>query len=201
MDHSLSWQRGLCDSMTLRATPCKATQDKQVSVESSDNTRSTGEGNGSPLQHSCLEKQGTVWKGKKIRPWNMSPQVEESLCCWARAEGTAHSSGKSEGAGLLAITQRGWWTDSRDQAWEGAWGAADRGLQDCMGSSDQNLAKEKETQEGNVAVWGSSQISEKRGEKRGRKGKKPQLHAESHRTARRDKKLFKLTVQKKIKKK
>ena len=35
--------------------PCKATQDRQVMVESSDKTWSTGEGNGQPLQYSCLE--------------------------------------------------------------------------------------------------------------------------------------------------
>ena len=34
---------------------CRATQDGPVVVESSDKTWSTGEGNGKPLQHSCLE--------------------------------------------------------------------------------------------------------------------------------------------------
>ena len=35
--------------------PCRATQDGRVMVESSDKTWSTGEGNGKPLQYSCLE--------------------------------------------------------------------------------------------------------------------------------------------------
>ena len=35
--------------------PCKATQDGQVMVESSDKTRTTGEETGKPLQYSCLE--------------------------------------------------------------------------------------------------------------------------------------------------
>ena len=35
--------------------PCRATQDRQVRVESSDKTWSTGERNGTPLQYSCLE--------------------------------------------------------------------------------------------------------------------------------------------------
>ena len=35
--------------------PSRATQDGQVMVESSDKTWSTGEGNGKPLQYSCLE--------------------------------------------------------------------------------------------------------------------------------------------------
>ena len=34
---------------------CRATQDGRVMVESSDKTWSTGEGNGKPLQYSCLE--------------------------------------------------------------------------------------------------------------------------------------------------
>ena len=35
--------------------PCRATQDRQVMVESSDRMWPTGEGNGKPLQYSCLE--------------------------------------------------------------------------------------------------------------------------------------------------
>ena len=36
-------------------------------VESSDNTRSTGEGNGKPLQHSCLENPMNSMKRQKDR--------------------------------------------------------------------------------------------------------------------------------------
>ena len=36
-------------------------------VESSDKMWFTGEGNGKPIQYSCLEKPGTVWKCKKDR--------------------------------------------------------------------------------------------------------------------------------------
>ena len=35
--------------------PCRAIQDRQVLVESSDKMWSTGEGDGKPLQYSCLE--------------------------------------------------------------------------------------------------------------------------------------------------
>ena len=35
--------------------PCRATQDVQVMVDSSDKMWSTGEGNGKPFQDSCLE--------------------------------------------------------------------------------------------------------------------------------------------------
>ena len=41
--------------MKLWATPCRAIQDRWVTVESSDKTQSTGEGNGKPLQYSCPE--------------------------------------------------------------------------------------------------------------------------------------------------
>ena len=36
--------------------PCEATQDGWVTVEGSDRMWSTEEGNGKPLQYSCLEK-------------------------------------------------------------------------------------------------------------------------------------------------
>ena len=40
---------------TFSEEKCRATQDRQVMMESSDKTWSTGEGNGKPLQYSCLE--------------------------------------------------------------------------------------------------------------------------------------------------
>ena len=45
--------------------PCRATQDRQVMVESSDKMWSTGEGNGKPLQYSCLEKPMNSMKRQK----------------------------------------------------------------------------------------------------------------------------------------
>ena len=47
--------------------PCRATQDRQVMVESSDKMWSTGEGNGKPLQYSWLENSMNSMKGKKDR--------------------------------------------------------------------------------------------------------------------------------------
>ena len=47
--------------------PCKATQDRRVMVESSDKTRSTGEGNGKPIQYSCLKNPMNSVKRKKDR--------------------------------------------------------------------------------------------------------------------------------------
>ena len=44
---------------------CRATQDGQIMVESSDNMWSTGEGNGKPLQYSCLENPMNNMKRQK----------------------------------------------------------------------------------------------------------------------------------------
>ena len=44
-----------------------ATQDRRVMVESSDRMWSTGEGNGKPLQYSCLENPMNSMKKQKDR--------------------------------------------------------------------------------------------------------------------------------------
>ena len=44
-----------------------ATQDRQVMVERSDRMWSTGEGNGKPLQYSCLENPINSMKRQKDR--------------------------------------------------------------------------------------------------------------------------------------
>ena len=46
---------------------CRATQDGWVMVESSDKMWSTGEGNGKPLQYSCLENPMNSVKKQKDR--------------------------------------------------------------------------------------------------------------------------------------
>ena len=47
--------------------PCGATQDGWVIVERSDRMWSTGEGNGKPLQYSCLENPMNHMKRQKDR--------------------------------------------------------------------------------------------------------------------------------------
>ena len=47
--------------------PCGATQDRQVMVEMSDRVQFTGEGNGKPLQYSCLENPMNSMKRQKVR--------------------------------------------------------------------------------------------------------------------------------------
>ena len=44
---------------------CRTTQDRRVIVESSDKTWSTGEGDGKPLQYSCLENPMNSMKRQK----------------------------------------------------------------------------------------------------------------------------------------
>ena len=46
---------------------CRATQDRQVMVESYDKTWSTGQGNGKPLQYSYLENPMNSMKRQKDR--------------------------------------------------------------------------------------------------------------------------------------
>ena len=46
---------------------CRATQDKHVMVQPSDKMWSSGEGNGKPLQYSCLENTMNSMKKAKDR--------------------------------------------------------------------------------------------------------------------------------------
>ena len=50
--------------------PCGATQDGWVMVDRSDRMWSTGEGNGKPLQYSCLENPMNSMKRQKDRALN-----------------------------------------------------------------------------------------------------------------------------------
>ena len=51
----------LSNSMKL-SHACRATQDRQVMVKRSDRMWSAGEGNGKPLQYSCLENpMNSMW--------------------------------------------------------------------------------------------------------------------------------------------
>ena len=51
----ITWYTAPGNSVKLWAIPCRATQDGQDMVKSSDKMWSTGEGNGKPLQYSYLE--------------------------------------------------------------------------------------------------------------------------------------------------
>ena len=56
---------------------CRATQDGQVKVKSSDKMWSTGEGNGKPLQHSCL--QNPMNSTEKQRDRTLKDELPRSL--------------------------------------------------------------------------------------------------------------------------
>ena len=60
--------------------PCGATQDGRIMVEKSDRIWSTGEGNGKPLQYSCLENPiGSVQSFSRLQlfatPWTAAHQA------------------------------------------------------------------------------------------------------------------------------
>ena len=52
--------------------PCRETQDGWVMVESSDKMWSTGEGNGKPLQYSCLENPISSMERQKDKTLKMN---------------------------------------------------------------------------------------------------------------------------------
>ena len=69
IENQPNWSYGPQPFLTheLCAMSCRATQDRQVMVESSDKTWSTGEGNGKTLQCSCLENPMNSMKRQKGR--------------------------------------------------------------------------------------------------------------------------------------
>ena len=60
----ITWITALSNSMK----PCRGTQDRQVMVESSDKTWSTGEGKSQALLYSCLENPMNSMKRQKDMP-------------------------------------------------------------------------------------------------------------------------------------
>ena len=64
--------------------PWRATQDRQVTVECSDKMWSTGQGNGKPLQYSCLENPMNSMKMQRDR------KLKDELPRWV---GTQYATG------------------------------------------------------------------------------------------------------------
>ena len=76
--------------------PCGATQDGWVMVERSDRMWSTGEGNGKPLQYSCLENPMNSMKRKNYRiPKQQLPRSVGAL--YATGDQWRNNSRKNEG--------------------------------------------------------------------------------------------------------
>ena len=65
--------------------PCRATQDRQVIVKSSDKMWSTGEENGNPLQYPCLEDSMNSMKRQQSMELqraghNLATEQQQSEC-------------------------------------------------------------------------------------------------------------------------
>ena len=63
----ITWATALSNSVKQWAMPCRATRDRRVMVERSDKMWSPGEGNGKPLQYSCLENAMNSMRSQKDR--------------------------------------------------------------------------------------------------------------------------------------
>ena len=75
---------------------CGATQDRWVMVERSDRMWSTGEGNGKPLQYSCLENPMNSMKRQKDR--TLKDELPRSVGAWyATGDQWRNNSRKNEG--------------------------------------------------------------------------------------------------------
>ena len=75
--------------------PCGATQDGQVMVERSDRMWSTREGNGKPLQYSCLENPMNSMKRQKDR--TLKNELSRLVCAqYATGEEWRNNSRKNE---------------------------------------------------------------------------------------------------------
>ena len=79
--------------------PCRATQDERVMVDSSDKTWSTGDGNGKPLQYSCLENTMNSMKRQKDR--TLKDELPRSVGAeYATGDQWRNNSKKNEEMGL-----------------------------------------------------------------------------------------------------
>ena len=75
---------------------CRATQNRQVMVESSDKMWSTGEGNGKLLQYSCLENLMNSMKRQKYR--TLKDELPRLVGAqYAIGDQWRNNSGKNEG--------------------------------------------------------------------------------------------------------
>ena len=78
-----NWSHGAQTCLTQwnyeRAMPWRAIQDRQVMLEHSDKTWSTAEGNGKPLQYSCLENPMNSMKRQKDRTLKDELSISRSV--------------------------------------------------------------------------------------------------------------------------
>ena len=84
----ITWNTALCNSMKLWAMPCRATQDGWVIAETSHKMWFTGEGNGKPVQYSCLENpMNSMKRQKDMTLKDEEPQVSRCpVSYWRKVE-------------------------------------------------------------------------------------------------------------------
>ena len=83
----ITWTTALSNTMKLWAMPRRVTQGRRVTVESSDKTWSTGEGNGKPLVFLHWEPHEQYEKVKRNDTERWTSQVSRCpICYWRRLE-------------------------------------------------------------------------------------------------------------------
>ena len=76
---------------------CRAAQDEPIMVESFAKVWSTGEGNGKPLQYSCLENPMNYMKRQKYMTLKMnSPGRKCPRCYWRRMKNNCRKNEEME---------------------------------------------------------------------------------------------------------
>ena len=116
LDHSLAQL-----NETTSHVSCKATQDGKVMVESSDETWSTGEGNGKPLQYSCLENlmnRPTLWPSNCTSEYTakrMESKVSKRYICVY-----SNIIPNSQKVKTIQLAIDGW-TDKQNAVWYTQW--------------------------------------------------------------------------------
>ena len=76
---TVSMLTALSNSMKLSAMWCRETQDRWVMLESSDKMWSTGEGNGKPLQYSCLEYMSPMYGMNRQKDKTLKVELPRSI--------------------------------------------------------------------------------------------------------------------------
>ena len=96
--HSLSWWRGLCNSMKLWAMPCRATKTEGSHWRVLTKYGPLEEKMATHFSILSVRTPWTGWKGKKMIPEDESTILVDVHC--ATGEKQRNSSRKNEGAGL-----------------------------------------------------------------------------------------------------
>ena len=150
--------------MKLWAMTCRATQEGWVMVESSDKTWSTIEGNGKPLQYSCLKNPMNSMKRQKDR--TLKDGLPKSVDAqYATRDQWRNNSRKTEEAEpkqtrhpVVDVTGDGGKLQyCKEQYCIGTWNASawrttNRGSWHCIEGSNQEHPQEKEMEKGKMVL-------------------------------------------------